>query len=260
MKAVILAGGRGTRLSEHTHLIPKPLVHVGSKPILLHIMDIFIQNNVTEFIILLGYKSELVKEYFLNLNNYLSDVKITFDTATTEILSRSASLNGVEVTLIDTGLDTMTGGRIARIEKYINPGEDFFLTYGDAVANVDLDDLLSFHIKRQAIATVTGVQPPGRFGTLQYDPKTNQVQNFLEKPKGDGHYINGGFFVFSSKIFEYLSGDDCVLEQEPLSNLANDGSLYIHRHDGYWQCMDNIRDLEVLQRDVLENPAPWLIH
>ena len=258
MKAVILAGGKGTRLSEHTQSIPKPLVHVGTKPILLHIIDIFERYDVTEFIILLGYKSELIKEYFLNLNTYLSDIKLSFENSEVKILRKNTYLKNCEISLVDTGLHTMTGGRLGRIRDYISEGEDFYLTYGDAVANVDLGKLLDFHKSSNAIATVTGVRPPGRFGSLQFDQDSHKVQRFHEKPQGDGSYINGGFFVFNSKIFDYLDGDECVLEQEPLNKLTRDGGLYTYLHNGYWQCMDNVRDLEVLQKDADQEFVPWL--
>jgi glucose-1-phosphate cytidylyltransferase len=258
MKAVILAGGKGTRLSEHTQLIPKPLVHVGSKPILLHIIDIYVKFGVTEFVILLGYKSELIKDYFRNLNSYLSDIKIKVNSSEVEVLRQDEYLRNCEFTLVDTGQDTMTGGRLKRIQNYILPGEDFFLTYGDAVANVDLNELLKLHKSKNAIATVTGVRPPGRFGSLQFDQKTSKVEKFQEKPLGDGAYINGGFFVLNSQIFERLSGDQSILELEPLINLAKDGKFYTYLHDGYWQCMDTIRDLEILNSDFEKSPLPWL--
>lgn len=253
MKAVILAGGYGTRLSEETDSIPKPMVQIGSKPILWHIMKLYSYYGINEFIICLGYKSYVIKEFFSNYFLHTSDV--TFDLKSNKLDIHKNLSEPWKVTLIDTGLDTMIGGRIKKIIPYVKTEDYFCLTYGDGLSDVNIKDLINFHLKNKKLATVTGVQPPGRFGSL--DIQDDRVIGFTEKPVGDGGWINGGFFVLSPKIEKYIEGDSTVWEKEPMENLAKDNELMVYKHEGFWQPMDTLRDKVSLQTQWDQNEAPW---
>jgi glucose-1-phosphate cytidylyltransferase len=253
MKVVILAGGYGTRLAEATDLIPKPMVEIGGRPILWHIMKIYSQFGFNDFVILLGYKGYLIKEYFANYYLHQNDIRFDFTSNTTELLS-----NGSEpwkVTLLDTGADTMTGGRIKRAQARIGD-EPFLLSYGDGVANVDLRKLVDFHRQQKTVATLTAIQPEARFGNLNIG-NSGHIRDFSEKPKTESGWINGGFFVMEPAIFNYLQGDDCILEQGPLQTLVKENSLSAFHHHGFWQCMDTLRDNKKLNQIWNEGKAPW---
>jgi glucose-1-phosphate cytidylyltransferase len=254
MKVLILAGGFGTRLSEETSNIPKPMVNIGDKPILWHIMKIYSSFGFTEFVILGGYKCYIIKEYFANYFMHQSDVTFDLKTNSMEILSNETE--PWKVTILDTGLNTLTGGRIKRAEKYLND-EPFLLTYGDGVANINIDELLSFHRKHGKALTMTAVQPEGRFGAMELN-QSDAVHNFMEKPKGDGSWINGGFFVCEPKIFDYITeGDQTIWERKPLEDLAKDGELFAYKHYGFWKPMDMLRDKMQLEELWLKGIAPW---
>jgi len=252
MKAVILAGGLGARLAEETETRPKPMVEIGGRPILWHIMQIFSAYGVNDFVICLGYKGYLIKEYFLNYRLHVSDV--TVDVGRGTIDYHRSRADDWRVTLIDTGDETMTGGRIKQIRDFI-ADDLFYLTYGDGVADIDLTKLLAFHRAHGGLATVTSVAPPGRFGALEMDG--SRVQRFREKPAGDGAHINGGFFVLSPKVIDYIDGDATVWENEPMEALARDGQLYAFPHNGFWQAMDTLRDKHHLESLWSKGDAPW---
>lgn len=252
MKAVILAGGLGTRLSEETQLKPKPMIDIGGKPILWHIMKIFSSYGVNDFVICLGYKGYVIKEYFANYYLHMSD--ITFDMANNRTEIHQNNAEPWRVTLVDTGDKTMTGGRLKRVRKYLGD-EDFCFTYGDGVANVDIGKLVDFHRKHKKPATVTAVQPPGRYGAL--DMNRNLVRGFLEKPQGDGGWVNGGFFVLSPQVIDRIDGDDMPWEAEPLTGLARDGELMAFEHEGFWQPMDTLREKNYLEELWESGKAPW---
>lgn len=252
MKVVLLAGGFGTRLSEETVLKPKPMVEIGGKPILWHIMKIYSVYGFNEFIICLGYKGYLIKEYFANYYRHESDITIDFTSNNTVIHNSAAE--PWKVTLIDTGIDTMTGGRVKRIQPY-TAGKSFLLTYGDGVSTVDIKKLIQFHDEHKKIMTVTAVQPLGRFGAL--DLEDDYVKSFTEKPKGDGAWINGGFFVCEPSIFDYVQKDDTVLEREPMENLARNGQMVAYKHLGFWKPMDTLRDRQELEALWNTGEAPW---
>jgi glucose-1-phosphate cytidylyltransferase len=252
MKAVILAGGFGSRLSEETAARPKPMVEIGGKPILWHIMKLYAAHGIEDFLICLGYKGYMIKEYFANYYLHTSDV--SFDLATRGMeIHRSAS-EPWRVTLVDTGEQTMTGGRLKRVLPFLDQG-DFCFTYGDGVADIDLSALIAFHREQGRLATVTAVQPPGRFGAMEVDDK--RVLRFQEKPRGDGGWMNGGFFVLSPEVGRYLEGDDTVWEQEPMRSLAEDGQLSSYRHEGFWEAMDTLRDRHHLEELWAAGAAPW---
>jgi len=253
-KAVILAGGLGTRLSEETELRPKPMVEIGGNPILWHIMKIYSHFGINDFIICLGYKGYVVKEFFANY--YLHTADVTFDIGANSMELHHSRAEKWRVTLVDTGASTMTGGRLRRVREFIG-NDDFCLTYGDGVANINIAKLIDFHYSQGRAATVTAVRPPGRFGALQLD--NNQVTRFLEKPAGDGVWINGGFFVMSPRVIDYIAGDDTSLENEPLSNLARDGQLSAFPHQGFWQAMDTLRDRNQLQEQWTKGEAAWKV-
>ena len=253
MKAVILAGGLGSRLSEETRVKPKPMVEVGEYPILWHIMKIYGSFGVTDFVICLGYKGYVIKEYFANYALHMSDV--SFDFRTGEMQVHENASEPWRVTLVDTGKDTMTGGRIKRVADYLG-GETFLMTYGDAVANIDVRATIDFHNSHGLEATVTAVRPPGRFGRLSIDAG-NQVQSFQEKPEWDGGWINGGFFVLEPAVVDRIADDATVWEQEPLQSLADDGQLCAYRHDGFWLPMDTLRDKQRLEAEWNSGAAPW---
>jgi glucose-1-phosphate cytidylyltransferase len=254
MKAVILAGGLGTRISEETAIRPKPMVEIGGRPILWHIMKIYSAYGVNEFIICLGYKGYMIKEYFANYFLHMSD--ITFDMSDNRMEVHQASAEPWRVTLIDTGDTTMTGGRLKRVMSYVGD-EDFCFTYGDGLSNVDISKLISFHKQQGTLATVSAVQPPGRFGAL--DMKENKITGFKEKPDGDGGWINGGFFVLSPRVLSYIEGDAIVWEKNPLEHLAQDGELSAFRHSGFWQPMDTLRDKNYLEELWDSGKAPWKV-
>ena len=253
MKAVILAGGLGTRISEETDLKPKPMIEIGGKPILWHIMKMYSAHGINDFIICCGYKGYVIKEYFANYFLHQSD--ITFCMENNRMTVHQERAEPWKVTLIDTGDNSMTGGRLGRVSKYLESEELFCLTYGDGVSNVNISDLIAFHKEHGKDATLTSVYPPGRFGAL--DVQNNQVTQFTEKPKGDVDLINGGFFVLSPKVLNRITGDDCVWEQGPLKGLAKDGNLMAFTHEGFWHPMDTLRDKTYLQRLWDEGVAPW---
>jgi len=253
MKAVILAGGLGTRLSEETSVKPKPMVEIGGKPILWHIMKIYSSHGINDFVICCGYKGYVIKEYFANY--YLHQSDITFDMKNNSMKVHQERAEPWTVTLVDTGDNSMTGGRLGRISEYIKDEEAFCLTYGDGVSDVDISKLIAFHKEHGKDATLTATHPPGRFGALNI--QKNQITQFTEKPKGDGSLVNGGFFVLSPKVLDRISGDDCTWEHEPLKGLASDGNLMAFTHDGFWQPMDTLRDMVYLQELWDKNNAPW---
>lgn len=255
MKAVILAGGLGTRLSEETNLRPKPMVEIGPRPILWHIMKIYHFYGVNDFIICCGYKGDVIKEYFLNYKNYISDITIDFrDNSVTTIQNQAEPW---KVTLLDTGEDTKTGGRLKRVKSYVEKDEMFCFTYGDGVADVNIKSLIEFHQAHKKIATLTAAYPSGRFGALQID--SGSVQKFSEKPRGDGAMVNGGFFVLSPAVFSMIEGDNTVWEEAPLATLASRGELMAYEHTGFWHPMDTLRDKTILNKLWSEDAAPWKI-
>lgn len=253
-KAVILAGGLGTRLAEETDTRPKPMVEIGGMPIIWHIMKLYSAYGIDEFIICLGYKGYLIKEYFANYYLHLADV--TFDMATNTQTLHKSKVENWKVTLVDTGNETMTGGRLKRVRDYIG-ADTFCLTYGDGVADIDIRALVQFHESHGKLATVTAVRPPGRFGAL--DMVGDNVRGFQEKPMGDNGWINGGFFVLSPAVIDRIGGDEIVWEREPLESLAQQGELQAYRHEGFWQPMDTLRDKRTLEQLWLEGRAPWRI-
>lgn len=252
MKAVILAGGLGTRISEESHLRPKPMIEIGGKPILWHIMKIYSHYGINDFVICLGYKGYVIKEYFANYFLHSSDV--TFDMRNNNMEVHEKHAEPWRVTLVDTGETSMTGGRLRRVRDYLGQ-ETFCFTYGDGVTNLNINETIKAHRNAGKIATVTAIQPPGRYGAL--DIKGNQVNRFQEKPAGDGAWINGGFFVLEPSIFEYLYSDDDSFEGEPLIQLANSGQLNAFRHDGFWQAMDTLRDKNQLETLWKHESPPW---
>ena len=253
MKAVILAGGLGTRLSEETHLKPKPMIEVGGKPILWHIMKMYSAHDVNDFVICCGYKGYVIKEYFANYFLHMSD--ITFDMASNQMEVHQRKAEPWRVTLVDTGDKTLTGGRLKRVASYLDDDRPFCMTYGDGVADVDIANSLDFHASHGGLATMTAVKPPGRFGAAVIDG--DRVSHFAEKPSGDGGYINGGFFVLSPRVVDYIDGDDTTWEKRPLERLAAEGQLSAFRHDGFWLPMDTMRDKTVLEELWAEGRAPW---
>lgn len=255
MKAVILAGGLGTRLSEETSLKPKPMVEVGGKPILWHIMKMYSAHGVNDFIICCGYKGYVIKEYFANYFLHMSDVTFDLQDNTMEVHHKRAE--PWKVTLVDTGDDSMTGGRLKRVEKYIKDEDAFCFTYGDGVGDMNIAETINFHKKNGKLATLTATYPPGRFGAL--DITGGQVLNFKEKPKGDGAMINGGFFVLSPKVLDYIENDSTTWEQYPLNKLAEDGELMAYEHHGFWQPMDTLRDKNHLEELWSARKAPWKV-
>jgi len=252
MKAVILAGGLGTRISEESVIRPKPMIEIGGKPILWHIMKIYTNHGITDFIICGGYKCYVIKEYFANYFLHMSDITYDMSTNTMEVHHRNAE--PWKVTVIDTGDETMTGGRLKRIKDYVG-GETFCCTYGDGVSDVDITKLISYHKVNGAISTLTGVQPPGRFGALEIND--GKVLSFQEKPQGDGSWVNGGYFVFEPELFDYIDGDSTILEREPLEALASNKQLGIFQHNGFWQPMDTLRDKQLLESLWDSGKAPW---
>ncbi|MDL1976947.1 MAG: glucose-1-phosphate cytidylyltransferase [Deltaproteobacteria bacterium] len=256
MKAVILAGGFGTRLSEETGVKPKPMVEIGGKPILWHIMKIYSAHGINDFVICCGYKGYMIKEYFANYYLHSSDITFDLRNNRTEVYQ-----NGMEpwkVTLVDTGEKTMTGGRLKRVKKYIGD-ETFCLTYGDGVTDLNINALVDFHRKQKTLATLTAVQPPGRFGAFNLDRNQNKIVTFKEKPQGDSAWINGGFFVLEPGVMDYIAEDSTVWEREPVEKLAKDGMLSAYRHRGFWHPMDTLRDKNVLEGLWRSGEAQWRV-
>jgi len=253
MKAVLLAGGLGTRISEETADRPKPMIEIGDKPILWHIMKIYSAHGINDFIVCLGYKGYVIKEYFQNYFLHMSDV--TFDVRNNLMEVHNIESEPWKITLVDTGLNTMIGGRIKRILPYVKDDEAFCLTYGDGVSDVDIKASILLHNQEKRLATVTAVQPPGRFGALQFEG--NKIKGFSEKPMGDGGWINGGFFVLSPKVGEYIKDDATVWERGPMEQLAKEGQLNAYFHKGFWQPMDTLRDKVHLEELWQSNKAPW---
>jgi glucose-1-phosphate cytidylyltransferase len=253
MKAVILAGGLGTRISEETNLKPKPMIEIGGKPILWHIMKIYSAHGINDFVVCCGYKGYLIKEYFANYFLHMSDV--TFDMARNEMQVHQQKAEPWRVTLVDTGESTMTGGRLKRVADYLRDEQAFCFTYGDGVADVDLSRLIDFHRAHGKLATVTAVQPPGRYGALQMDGL--RVDGFAEKPRGDGGLINGGFFVLSPQVIDYIVADETPWESSPLERLSDEGELMAFEHRGFWQPMDTLREKKLLEELWASGKAPW---
>ncbi|HYA19523.1 MAG TPA: glucose-1-phosphate cytidylyltransferase [Burkholderiales bacterium] len=255
MKCVILAGGLGTRISEESILKPKPMIEIGGKPIIWHIMKIYSAHGVNDFIVCLGYKGYVVKEYFANYFLHMSDV--TLDMARNKMEVHQKGAEPWRVTLLDTGENTQTGGRLKRVESYL--GRDpFCMTYGDGVADIEIGKLVAFHKQQGTLATVTAVQPPGRFGALRVN-QSDKITRFQEKPEGDGGWINGGFFVLSPKVLDYIKGDATVWEGVPMESLAREGKLSAYKHQGFWHAMDTLRDKNYLEEVWNSGRAPWKI-
>ena len=255
MKAVILAGGLGTRISEETSVRPKPMIEIGGKPVLWHIMKIYSAHGINDFIVCLGYKGYVIKEYFANYFLHMSDV--TFDMAHNKMEVHQRNAESWRVTLVDTGENTMTGGRIKRVASYLDEGEDFCCTYGDGVGDVDITRLIQFHKDQNTLATLTATQPPGRFGALKMTE--HKISHFQEKPHGDGGWINGGFFVLSPKVIDYIADDSSIWEREPMESLAAKGQMSAYLHDGFWQPMDTLRDKNHLEELWASGKAPWKV-
>ena len=255
MKAVILAGGLGTRISEETHLKPKPMIEVGGKPILWHILKMYSAHGVNEFVICCGYKGYVIKEYFANYFLHMSDV--TFDMTNNHMEVHQQNAEPWKVTLVDTGDNTLTGGRLKRVEDYVKNEDSFCFTYGDGVSNADIGASIKFHRQHGKLATVTAVHPPGRFGALERSG--DQVTGFVEKPRGDGDLINGGFFILSPKCLELIEGDQSSWEGEPLTNLAKNNEMMSFEHQGFWQPMDTLRDKNFLEDLWTSGKAPWKV-
>jgi len=254
MKAVILAGGLGTRISEETHLKPKPMIEIGGKPILWHIMKLYSHYGINDFIICCGYKGYVIKEYFANYFLHMSDVTFNMSDNTMHVHQRHTE--DWNVTLIDTGDETMTGGRLKRIQPYLSPGEDFCFTYGDGVSDINIRELIAFHKNHGLHATVTATYPPGRFGALDIS-NTGEILSFQEKPKGDGDRVNGGFFVLSPPVIDLIQDDTTIWERGPLEKLAKTGQLMAYTHHGFWQPMDTLRDKNHLEELWSADSAPW---
>lgn len=253
MKAVILAGGLGTRISEETHLKPKPMIEIGGKPILWHIMKIYSHYGINDFVICCGYKGYVIKEYFANYFLHMSDV--TFDMVNNQMEVHQRYAEPWKVTLVDTGDETMTGGRLKRVANYVKDEEDFCFTYGDGVGDIDIANAVRFHREQKTLATLTATFPPGRFGALDMDG--HKISSFKEKPKGDGAMINGGFFVLSPKVIDLIKDDSTIWEREPLEQLARAGQLSAYQHAGFWQPMDTLRDKTYLEELWASGKAPW---
>lgn len=256
MKVVILAGGYGTRISEESGVRPKPMVEIGGRPILWHIMKIYSSYGINDFIICCGYKGYLIKEYFANY--YLHNSDVTFNLENQTSIVRKNNAEKWKVTLVDTGEKSMTGGRIKKIKEYVN-NETFLCTYGDGVTDLNINELIKFHKKQKTLATLTAVQPPGRFGAFSLSSKSSKITSFWEKPKGDGAWINGGYFVLEPEIFDYIKSESTVWEQEPLKNLARDRKLSAYKHAGFWQPMDTLRDKNVLESLWQSPKPPWKV-
>jgi glucose-1-phosphate cytidylyltransferase len=256
MKTVILAGGHGTRIGEESAVRPKPMIDIGNQPILWHIMKIYSFHGINDFVVCLGHQGRVIREYFANYTLNHSDV--TFDLSARATTIHQSAVDPWRVTLIDTGEDTMTGGRLKRVRQYVGD-ETFCLTYGDGVSDVNIADLVAFHRAQGTYATLTAVQPAGRFGAFSLHAGDQHVRGFKEKPKGDGAWVNGGFFVCEPQVFDYIDSDDTVWESEPMEHLSRDGQLSAFRHDGFWQSMDTLRDRVLLEQLWNEGRPPWKI-
>ncbi|MBD1841057.1 glucose-1-phosphate cytidylyltransferase [Coleofasciculus sp. FACHB-64] len=256
MKAVILAGGLGTRLTEETTIKPKPMVEIGGRPVLWHIMKIYAAYGINDFIICCGYKGYVIKEYFANYFLHMSDV--TFDMRFNQMNVHCGYAEPWRVTLVDTGDQTMTGGRLKRVREHIG-NQTFCFTYGDGVANVNIQELIDFHREQKCLATLTATQPPGRFGAISLEPDQHKITTFREKPEGDGAWINGGYFVLEPEVIDYIEDDSTIWEQEPLKKLSQDGHLAAYRHPGFWQPMDTLRDKNYLEELWKSGNAPWKV-
>ena len=254
MKAVILAGGFGTRISEETHLKPKPMIEIGGMPILWHIMKMYSTYGINDFVICCGYKGYVIKEYFANYSLHQSDVTFNLEENSISV-QKDDRVEPWNITLVDTGDNSMTGGRLKKVKDYIKDEKEFCFTYGDGVSDLDIGKLIKYHRAHGKDATITGVYPPGRFGALEI--KEGRVLNFKEKPKGDGDKINGGFFVLSPNVLNRITDDQCVWEQSPLVGLAKDGELMVYEHNGFWQPMDTLRDKFLLEELWVSGKAPW---
>ena len=255
LKAIILAGGMGTRISEESHLRPKPMIEIGGRPILWHIMKIYSHYGINDFVICLGYKGYMIKEYFSNY--FLHNADVTIDAEKNEVVYHNQKAEPWRVTMVDTGENSMTGGRLKRVASFLNPDEPFCFTYGDGVANIDIRALIAFHKKHGRRATLTGVIPPGRYGSLSLDG--DKITRFIEKPPGDNTLINGGFFVLQPDVVDMIDGDHISWEAAPLENLAASGELMAYRHSGFWQPMDTLRDKNHLEQLWAQGKAPWKV-
>lgn len=256
MKAVILAGGFGTRFSEETSIRPKPMIEIGGKPILWHIMNIYSHHGINEFIIALGYKGEVIKEYFLNYHSLMNDITVDLSKGGCTIHNNKDMPNW-KIHLVDTGLNTMTGGRLKRLQKWLEGDKTFMFTYGDGVADIDLKSLLNFHNSHGRISTVTTVKSPARFGRIGFDG--DKITEFYEKPQDAEGWINGGYFVLNSEIFNYIEGDETIFERDPIERLAHEGSLVGYKHYGFWSCMDTLKEKNILEDMWSSGHAPWKI-
>lgn len=256
MKAVLLAGGYGTRISEETSVKPKPMVEVGGRPILWHIMKTYSASGINDFIICCGYKGYVIKEYFANYFLHMSDV--TFDMRSNQMKVHCGHAEPWRVTLVETGEEAMTGGRLKRVKEHIG-NEQFCFTYGDGVSDVNISELIAFHNEQKTLATLTATQPPGRFGSIRFKQGLNKVKSFREKPNGDGGWINGGYFVLEPAVIDYIADDLTVWEKEPLMNLARDGQLSAYKHTGFWQSLDTLRDKNYLEELWKRGDAPWKV-
>lgn len=256
MKVVLLAGGFGTRISEESHLKPKPMIEIGDKPILWHIMKLFSYYGYNEFIICAGYKQHVIKEWFADYYLHNSDITFDFTNGSNDMIVHNHVAEAWKVTIVDTGLNTMTGGRIKRIKDFLD-NEPFFMTYGDGVSDLDINKLLKFHKGKQTLCTLTAIQPEGRFGIL--DIADNHVESFREKQKEDMGWANAGFMVLEPEVLNYITGDEVIFEREPLEKLARDRQLTCYKHDGFWQCMDTLRDKQKLDSMWERNEAPWKV-
>ncbi|NRB08247.1 MAG: glucose-1-phosphate cytidylyltransferase [Richelia sp.] len=256
MKAVILAGGLGTRLSEETSVRPKPMVNIGGKPILWHIMKIYASHGIHDFVICCGYKGNVIKEYFANYFLYMSD--ITFDMRFNQMNIHSGYAEPWRVTLVDTGDKTMTGGRLKRVQEHIG-NQTFCFTYGDGVSDINITEAIKYHQEQKTLATLTAVQPPGRFGAILLENQQTKITNFREKPQGDGAWINGGYFVLEPEVIDLISDDSTIWEKEPLEKLADMHHLSAYKHQGFWQPMDTLRDKNYLEKLWQDNQAPWKV-
>jgi glucose-1-phosphate cytidylyltransferase len=255
VKAVILAGGFGTRISEETHLRPKPLIEIGGMPILWHVMKTYSAHGIHDFVVCLGFKGYLIKEYFANY--YLHTCDVSFDIANNSMEVHETTAEPWRVTLVDTGEATQTGGRLKRVGRYLEGEDEFCLTYGDGLSDVDISAVIAFHRAQGTLATVTAVQPPGRYGAMELGG--DRIREFREKPAGDGGWVNGGFFVLRPEVLDYVAGDETVWEREPMDRLAAEGHLAAFRHDGFWHAMDTLRDKTVLERLWDLGEAPWRV-
>jgi glucose-1-phosphate cytidylyltransferase len=253
MKAVILAGGKGTRISEESHLRPKPMIEIGHRPILWHIMKLYSAAGINDFVVCLGYRGYVIKEYFANYFLHMSNV--TIDMATNKMEVHAANAEPWKVTLLETGAETMTGGRLKRAKPFVQDDEEFCFTYGDGVSDVDIAGTIAFHRQQKTLLTVTAVQPPGRYGALHFEG--DKITGFSEKPRGDGQWLNGGFFVGSPRVLDYVAGDETVFEREPMERLGAEGQLSAYLHRGFWHAMDTLRDKEHLESLWSSGEPPW---